>query len=503
MKSIIELNEKQAKEFLLKEDSYINFDLPHYFSFQELISEIDKALSGKILSDFQTSSKPRDFYNVNYNILSNKDGKYSWRPFQLINPALYVSLVHKITEKDSWGIIQKRFEVFQKNKKIECHSLPMISESDKKTDKESQIFTWWQMIEQRSIALSLDYRYLLQTDITDCYGSIYTHSIPWAIHTKEEAKKKENRTKKSLIGVAIDNHLQDMSYGQTNGIPQGSTLMDFIAEMVLGHIDELLTVELNRLNIDDYCILRYRDDYRIFTNNPFEAEQITKALSELLTGMGLKLNASKTEASENVIKSSIKPDKRYWIANKRITENKQKWLIQIFLLSVEFPNSGTVDTQLKEFLKVLQNSKKEDSNIETLISLVTEIAFRNPRVIPTAITTLSLLLRQFKSKSEKQLILKRINLKFQQIPNSSLLKVWLQRLSLKIDKSITYDESLCKKVLDAKENIWNVDWLNKSLKEKINKTPIVISSKIKTLKAVASKKEIKKITSKRAYDYEQ
>jgi hypothetical protein len=28
--------------------------------------------------------------------------------------------------------------------------------------------------------------------------------------------------------------MQGMNYGQTNGIPQGSVLMDFIAEMVLG-----------------------------------------------------------------------------------------------------------------------------------------------------------------------------------------------------------------------------------------------------------------------------
>ena len=502
MKSINQLNKEQAKEFLLKEESYVNFDLPHYFSFQPLINEIDSVLNGKSLSDFRATSKPRDFDDVNYRILSNKDGKYSWRPFQLINPAIYVSLVHIITESENWNAIQKRFVDFQNNTKIECHSLPMVSESEEKTDKESQIFTWWQMIEQRSIALSLDYRYLLQTDITDCYGSIYTHSIPWAIHTKEEAKKKENRTKKSLIGVAIDNHLQDMSYGQTNGIPQGSILMDFIAEMILGYVDELLTEEIKLLDIDDYRILRYRDDYRIFTNNPFEAEQITKVLSELLTEMGLKLNASKTEASENVIKSSIKPDKRYWIANKRITGNKQQWLIQIFLLSGEFPNSGTVDTQLKEFLKVLKKSKKDDLNVESLISLVTEIAFRNPRVIPTAITILSLLLKQIETKAERIAILNRINLKFKQIPNSSLLKVWLQRLTLKIDNSIVYDESLCRKVIDDKVNIWNVDWLNNTLKDKIEKTPIIIKSKVRTLKAVASKKEIKKLTRKRAYGYE-
>ncbi len=39
----------------------------------------------------------RDFNNVNYKLITNKDGKYSWRPFQLIHPALYVNLVNNIT----------------------------------------------------------------------------------------------------------------------------------------------------------------------------------------------------------------------------------------------------------------------------------------------------------------------------------------------------------------------------------------------------------------------
>ena len=55
------------------------------------------------------------------------------------------------------------------------------------------------------------------------------------MHTKETAKK--DRNKKELIGNSIDRNIQSMQYGQTNGIPQGSTLMDFIAEMVLGYID--------------------------------------------------------------------------------------------------------------------------------------------------------------------------------------------------------------------------------------------------------------------------
>lgn len=498
MRNILTLNETEAKEFLLKQESYFNFDLPLYFSFQELISKLDEKLKNKNLADFRITS-PRDFDNVNYKLLTNKDGKYAWRPFQLINPAIYVSLVHKITKKENWELIVKQFELFRQNEKIECHSLPIVAENEKKSDKNSQIYTWWQMIEQRSITLAIDYRYLLETDITDCYGSIYTHSIPWALHTKEEAKKRINRNNDSLIGVSIDNYLQDMSYGQTNGIPQGSTLMDFIAEIVLGYVDSILTIELNKLNIVDYKILRYRDDYRVFTNNPFESEQIIKKLSEILTDIGLKLNADKTKASDNVIKSSIKADKRYWISNKRVTENKQKWLIQLFLMSEQFPNSGTLDTQMKKFLKVLENSKREDSNIETLISLVTEIAYRNPRVSPTSIAILSLFLKQIKNQELQLNIIKRIRNKFFQIPNSSLLKVWLQRLYLKIDERFEYDEPLCKKVIDENEKIWNTEWLNPSLKTIIDNTSILKESEVKNLKKHITKKEIKLIASVEHY----
>lgn len=37
-----------------------------------------------------------------------------------------------------------------------------------------------------------------------------------------------------------------MQYGQTNGIPQGSVLFDFIAEIVLGYADLLLYEDLQK-----------------------------------------------------------------------------------------------------------------------------------------------------------------------------------------------------------------------------------------------------------------
>ena len=44
-------------------------------------------------------------------------------------------------------------------------------------------------------------RYVLQTDISRFYSSIYTHSLPWAVHTKAVAKANHKLT---LLGNRLD-----------------------------------------------------------------------------------------------------------------------------------------------------------------------------------------------------------------------------------------------------------------------------------------------------------
>src|SRR5260370_34888643 len=105
---------------------------------------------------------------------NNKDGKYAWRPMQLIHPVLYYSLVNEITSKQNWKLILKRFDQFARNPNISCVSLP-IESKDKYSDKLETIINWWNEVEQKSIQLALEYDYVMHSDIKDCYGSIYTH----------------------------------------------------------------------------------------------------------------------------------------------------------------------------------------------------------------------------------------------------------------------------------------------------------------------------------------
>lgn len=497
MRRILELNHTEAKAYFLKAESYFNFDLPQYFVFQNIIHQVSAQLTGRRLSDFLGTyttptgqvkpTYPSDFENVNYSFLNNKDGKFAWRPFQLIHPALYVSLVHNMTEEVNWNLIVARFGQFNANPKIKCYSIPLKSDNVQ-SDKATTVTQWWQTIEQQSIELALKYEYVLHTDITDCYGSIYTHSVPWAIHTKPFAKQPANRTNYALIGNSIDKHLREMAFGQTNGIPQGSVLMDFIAEMVLGYADLELSTRIPE-HIQDYQIVRYRDDYRIFSNNPQDAELITKILTEILIELGMRLNAQKTLVSNNVVRDSIKPDKLYWISQKNGSKSIQQHLLIIHSLSEKYPNSGSLSKALGKFYDRIKGLA-ELHNVHVLISILVDIMYKNPRTYPIASAILSKLFSLLNDTAKRDEILQSIMDKFEKIPNTGHIKIWLQRLTIKIDRVKVYDENLCRKVNYPATQIWDSSWLNQALKTMIDNAQIIDEQVIQSIDVVINPFEV-------------
>jgi hypothetical protein len=480
----------------LKDSSYCSIDLPPYVTFNKILSKIEKYLVNHRVSDC-FKEDPNLCNNVNHVIYSNKDGKYAWRPLQLIHPVLYVDLINKITEPKHWKVIKKSFNLFFNNKRIKCLSVPVESLSVEK-DKAEQISQWWHDVEQKSIAMSLDYDHLLQTDISDCYGSIYTHSIAWALHGIRKTKRSRD---KKLLGNIIDSHLRRMSYGQTNGIPQGSVVMDFIAELLLGYADLLLSKELKKLKINDYCILRYRDDYRIFTNNSQEGENITKALTEVLIGLGLKLSSIKTKASSCVIRDSIKSDKLSWIGKKQTDKNLLKYLLLIHEHALAFPNAGSTVVALSEYHKKIVKLQ-EINGLDQLIAVTADIAYHNPKVYPVTAAILSKFISLLHSGKEKFNYIKRILKRFENIPNTGYMEIWLQRILLhsSFNKSTVFKETVCKLVSGVKVQIWNSAWISSvELKSLMDATMIIDYDKIKALDVIISTKEIEMYVSKKDY----
>jgi len=486
-RSILDLTAKQARAFFLKHESYSNFDLPAYFRFDALLQAVSKEIDGKLIKGL-TSSDPRDLDDVSHTILSNKDGRFAWRPIQLCHPALYVALVHEITTAANWKTITDRFKAFAKPSHIACMSLPVQSRSKKK-DKAEQILRWWQEIEQRSIELALDYNVLIHADISDCYGAIYTHSIAWALHTKKIAKKK--RRDPTLIGNAIDSRIQDMRQGQTNGIPQGSVLMDFIAEMVLGYADILINKGIRKAGISDYQILRYRDDYRIFARSVVDGEAVLKCIAESLVKLGFKLNTQKTMIATDVIAGSIKEDKQAWLSSVQRNENLEKHLILIRNHGVRFPNSGSLQTALNEYLNRVADLTEPPYQMGALISIIVDIAFHSPKTQPTAMAILSKLLSLLSAQRDKQSVVDKVMKKFNSIPNTGYLEIWLQRATLHSGTAQNFSEPLCKLASGTEESIWNSTWISsKPLKKAVQAKTIVKKSAMKTLPEVIKPSEV-------------
>ena len=211
------------------------------------------------------------------------------------------------------------------------------------------------------------------------------------------------------------------------------------------------------------------------------------------------LNAQKTVVSNSVINSSIKSDKLYWMSSKRGAKNIQEHLLLIHKLSEEHPNSGSLSKALNKFYNRIKGIAETNQNIKVLASILVDIMYKNPRTYPIASAILSKLLSLIPNNNIKEEILNLVYRRFEKIPNTGHIKIWLQRLTIKLDRQRLYDEKLCRKVNDATIQIWNSDWIENNLKAIIERTPIVDEAVIADIDVVIASEEVQLFRNE--YDY--
>jgi hypothetical protein len=90
----------------------------------------------------------------------------------------------------------------------------------------------------------------------------------------------------------------------------------------------------------------------------------------------------------------------------------------------------------------------------------------------------------------KKAVIKKLLKRFDKIPNTGYLQIWLQRITLKLGKEFVFDEALCKKVAEEKVDIWNSEWLNPSLKQMIDSFAIVDQKTIDALPEIIESNEV-------------
>lgn len=533
--NILSLNCNDAMDFFMKSEQYHTFELPEYINFDVLLSSIKQAIGDRSYEEcLHKGATPDEFVNVNLDILLNKDGRYAVRPIMLANPYLYYFLVREVCTKENWKTILDCFKRFNVPNITSC-ALPIVPEKVESFHNSTAILNWWNTIEQRSLGLSLEYRYMFVTDITNCYGSLNPQSFNWAFSMKgTEYEKADN----CILSQNIQKYIRAFQQGRNIGIPQGSVIFDFIGEIVLGYSDLLLHERLKRNSkvSKPYEILRFRDDYRVFCNDKDTLEEISYTLQSVLESLNFRMNSQKTRISDSVITDSIKPDKLFYIYNTPVSNKDgvdfdgiEKHLLFALMLGRQFPNAGqlkiqlsNIDKRVQEMLKphkiqyksrtinlsdetneqtahdgpevkekVVPGSIRE--NVRVLVAIATQIAIENVAVTHYSLRLISRMVNSLKDETEKWDIIDKVFSKLSNMPNSQYNQLWLQNITYQRDKKShknPYDMRLCCLVYGDKDvELWNNNWLDDEVKKVVCSRAIVDNDKVEACTPVITFRE--------------
>ena len=528
-KNILSLNHTEAMDFFLKSEQYHGFELPEYFVFDDLLQNVKNAIGETPYEEcLQEDMSPAQLPDVNLDILLNKDGRYAVRPIILANPFLYYFLVREICNEQSWTVIKHLFEKFNVPHITSC-ALPVIPKEREPFHKSTTILNWWSSMEQRSIELSLEYRYMFVTDITNCYGSVNPQAFDWVFSFKGTEYETEHV---NPIAKNIQKYLRAFQQGRNIGIPQGSAIFDFVGEIILGYSDLLLHEAIQREGITaPYEIIRYRDDYRIFCNDKDELEKISYILQHVLERLNFRMNSKKTKISNSIVTDAVKPDKLAYIYNTPIFNKKgcdfdsfEKHLLYILMFARQYPDSGSIKTMLSDIDKRIEDWLKpyeeevttipilEDDepktekitkqrrlvggSVRAMSAVCAQIALESVGCCHYALRVLSRMVDSLKDEKEKSAIISLVYSKLCKQPNSDYNQLWLQNITYQQDKkngTSPYEMRLCRVVVgDKNVELWNNEWVKPSLTSEIKYDNVIDKDTLKNVTPIITFRETRR-----------
>ncbi|SFW55281.1 antiviral reverse transcriptase Drt4 [Pseudomonas sp. NFACC04-2] len=139
--------------------------------------------------------------------------------------------------------------------------------------------------------LSFGAEFRAHADVANCFGSIYTHSLEWAIQGYDEAKRQfQKKNGPKHWSSALDTVLRNAKRKETTGLPIGPCTSSIAVEIILAAVDKELAGK--------FRFVRYIDDYTAYCWTHLEAQEFIRALSIALYKYRLTLNLSKTRITE-------------------------------------------------------------------------------------------------------------------------------------------------------------------------------------------------------------
>ena len=208
------------------------------------------------------------------------------RQLGIPNPFAYSNLCRSLAE--NWDRLKKKFNENTQNdnhKISRIHIRKMQGKDglfemnyEKRGDKEDVVMD-----------MMTTARYEVHADISNCFPSIYSHSLPWVLEEKGKNKAKINRGD-GVWYNKIDKCVRNIKYMETNGLLIGPHASNLLSEIVLTAVDSKLSKK--------YEYIRHIDDYTCYVGNYTDAEAFLTDLAKELRKYDLTLNIKKTRVVE-------------------------------------------------------------------------------------------------------------------------------------------------------------------------------------------------------------
>lgn len=294
----------------------------------------------KLKATFDEAVKTKGTWTIPFDYYVRRSNSTKSRKLSLMHPRSQLDCVdfyEKYADYMLYLCSNNPFSIRYISKKAQCvFKAEEIQESDaEETDEERHVELMEDKIETRYrsyfqyekygliykfftsgdyLRLEQKYTCMMKMDIASCFYHIYTHTMPWAVKGKAQAKLSIG---KDTFENNFDDLMQHTNYNETNGIIVGPEISRIFAEVILSRIDLSVLNALRKgyagesLQVGaDYEVRRYVDDYFVYANSEKTLKLVLEAYKEYLEQYKLFVNESKLQFYSRPFGSDMADAKR-------------------------------------------------------------------------------------------------------------------------------------------------------------------------------------------------
>ena len=216
-------------------------------------------------------------------------------------------------------------------------------------------------------------KYIVHADISNCFSSIYSHSIEWVIDGKERAQSYNSDD--CSWAKKLDKRVRGLKGNETNGILIGPDVSNIISELILTEVDD----QLDKKGFSNY--IRNIDDYKYFARSEDNAEEFLSELAKQLERVELKLNDKKTKVTrisdEDIHWTSLL--EQFFIEREDASIKSINSFIDYAVgLQKEFKTSAVINYAIKIISKKDINQRDRYLYVRKMLNLAKEFPYLVP-----------------------------------------------------------------------------------------------------------------------------